>query len=140
MLEQHRGGAVLLDQRRPRDLGPCPQLVAAIDLRGEWLARIGKIDGTLADRRSGAGRGKTRKRQLRPLPDSVDPYVDDLHRLLGRMVCVTPLVEFVECSADDSAITALELRQLHWHGQRKFLADVAQIELNLILRIGAVAQ
>jgi hypothetical protein len=56
------------------------------------------------------------------------------------MVCVAPLVEFVECGADDSAIAAFELRQLHWHGQRKFLADVAQIELNLILRIGAVAQ
>src|SRR5919197_2955933 len=109
MLEEHRGGAVLLDQRRPRDVDPCPQRVAAIHLRGEWLARIGKIDKTLGDRRSSAGRSETRKRQLRPLPDSVEPDVDHLHRLFGGMVCVAPLVELVECGADDSAIAALEL-------------------------------
>src|SRR5207253_881220 len=73
VLEQHRGGAVLLNECRSRDLCAGAQVLAAIDLGDERLAGGGEIRRVFGGRRGGAARRQAWEVELGALADGAEP-------------------------------------------------------------------
>src|SRR6266571_465863 len=79
-------------------------------------------------------RGETRECKGRALADRGEPDIVDFDRFLRRMMGVAPIVEPVERRPDGAAVLRLDLLSRHGHGEREFLADVAKIEMDPVLR------
>ena len=108
-----------------------------IDLGSAAASPPSEID--LRVRAAGAARlpaPRLGKLQLRPLADGAEPDVDHLDRLLRRMVRVAVLVELVERGADaPCGRRALSWSSVTGTDSVNSWPDVAQVELDLVLRV-----
>ncbi len=129
---------MLLDQRRPDDLGARAQILAPIDRADHRLSGARKVRLAPARGRCRGGPTDSGKRKLRALAHGRKADIDHLDRLLGRMVRVAMLVKRIERGADRAMVGALELRQRDRHRQREFLAEIAQVEMDLVLGLFAM--
>src|SRR5207247_2542963 len=87
-LEEHCRRSMLAHQRRPGYAGTRPEPLAPIDRTGYRAAGTAEISLDLAGRRGLSPGGDARKLHFRPLAYGRQPDIDDLDRLLRRMVRV----------------------------------------------------
>src|ERR1700688_4251862 len=131
---------MLLDQRRARNAASGAEIAALVDRARNWPGGIFEKDVTRALRLGSAAVGERRKGELRALAHQREPHVDHLDRLVGRMVRVALVVERIECLPDPGARAGDELLARDRDRQRKFLADIAEVEMRLPLGARRMAQ
>src|SRR6202011_1684323 len=90
--EQHRRGAMLLDQGRARNAASGAEILAPVDRTGDGLAGIVEVNLARLARFWRAMPAQGRKSELRALADQGEPHVDHLDRLVGRVMGVALLV------------------------------------------------
>src|SRR5260221_2748706 len=117
-------------QGRPRDSRPRPEVFAPVYRTGYRTGRIAEMPLHLSMRLGAALRRETGQRKGRALADRGEPDIDDLDRLLRRMMGVAPIVEPVERAPDGAAVLRPDLLLRDGHREREFLADVAKIEMD----------